>query len=163
MICQQLNDYLDGTLNPAEQLAFETHAEECHSCAEAIEVERQLMSRLRIASETLEHPAQTFTAAKPQVAAPSRSGRVALATAVAALLLAVAAMWVPNQSTKPTQIAQTTPVSVTAPPIVRLPAGQTAASIPSGDPNIQILMVFSNQTDATSTNPSLPTIDHDVP
>lgn len=163
MICHQLDDYLDGELPDAQRQAFSMHAEDCPVCAEAIELDRQMMSRLRLASETLEHPVQVLVVPASQPGTPPRFGRLAVATAVAALLILVALLSIPAQRTRPIQVVQDAPATVLPPPVVRLPAGQAAASIPSGDPNIQILMVFGNQTDATGASPSLPAIDRDIP
>lgn len=156
MICSQLDDYLCGDLPDTESRAFEAHTEVCQACAEAVELDGQLMSRLREASMTLERPAKlTIELAKPP--RTGQRGRLAVATSVAAL---VGFMMVLSQSpTPPTNVQH--PISAGQPvvpaPTVQLPAGQSAASIPSGDPNIRILMVFSNDSTAgNSDSPSHP-------
>ncbi len=156
MICSQLDDYLCGELRDTENRAFEAHTGVCQACAEAVELDGQLMNRLREASTTLECPSRiAIELTKPQ--RTDRSGRLAVATSIAVLVGFMVALTQPPTPPAHPEHSQIARRPVAAAPTVQLPAGQSAASIPSGDPNIRILMVFGNDGNAgTSDNPSFP-------
>ena len=152
--CQHLDDYLCEDLADADRLAFEAQLASCQACAEAVEAERRLMNRLRVASETLEHPARTLPIPEsaPRAAANSR---LALSVTLAALVLLITVV-VPSPVAELDKRVVATPLdNEIVPPSVQLQPGLAAVSIPSGDPNIRILMVFAEAKPSTSQQPAL--------
>lgn len=55
-ICQRIDDYLDGRLNPQDQIEFEAHWESCEQCREEVRIDSGLDEMLQDAWGTIVAP-----------------------------------------------------------------------------------------------------------
>ena len=113
-ICQQLDDYYDGLLDPSQTEAFEIHLDACQACRLEIETIRNLDTAIRTEWQTVKAPADLHQVAGNRIASktdvpPSdstgnrswKTGRISkagLATAASILLLVATAWWIRSTS-----------------------------------------------------------------
>lgn len=183
MNCSWIDDYLCRLLSPEDTRAFELHAANCPECAAAIERDAGLTELLReavaelepvpgrllqSAAVALEPPRAESAAQAPQARSRERGrqGLWAVGSSLAALLLLAAMLPPPDRSgvqvartdaaiNQPEHSADSEPLP---PPAVSLPAGVIGFPVESSDPNIRIVMLYtqapSEVTDDGSPDPT---------
>lgn len=142
MLCEHLEEYICRLLPPETAAAFEDHLDDCQACREAVADEQELF-RLVAEAALLETP--PAVALLPKVQTPESKRNTSLAITLSCLAL-IMVMSVVLRSVKTTSVSEVTRVVANKPepvqsPVIELPDSTPGITIPTDDPNIQIVLI----------------------
>lgn len=142
MLCESLEEYICRLLPAETRAAFEDHLADCSTCREAVAEEQELFDLVAHAAVLDSPPAVVLS---PKIRPTETSQKKSFATALSCIALAlVATVMLTSVRTTPINTATGGVVdssNLAQPPVIELPESTPGISIPTDDPNIQIVLI----------------------